>query len=97
MLAIMLELRAMGFAEDALKMLTDILQQIAKKNKINTQLAAAQFLFEIKHNYDKVLGFKAALNNITAQVTEESKKLIELQTNNAASNDAVLAPLIYRR
>lgn len=75
MLAVMLELRTIVFAENALKMLTDILQQIAKKNKINTQLAAAQFLFKIKHNHDKVLGFKAALNNITAQVTEESKKL----------------------
>lgn len=89
MLAVMLELKTMGFTEEWLKILADILQEIAKKNKINTQDAAARFLFDIKHNYDKLLGFKLSLENITTQITDENKKLTEIQTRYAVFKDGI--------
>ncbi|HET7285103.1 MAG TPA: hypothetical protein VFI70_10495 [Nitrososphaeraceae archaeon] len=63
------ELQAMGFGIKELKLLCNIIQEIADANNIPPDQAQQKFYKDIEEQYDDKLGFESQLNKLRSEIT----------------------------
>src|ERR1051326_1148103 len=74
------ELQAMGFGIKELKLLRNIIQEIADANNIPPDQAQQKFYKDIEEQYDDKLGFESQLNKLRSEIATVSNNLTFLRT-----------------
>jgi septal ring factor EnvC (AmiA/AmiB activator) len=89
---------ALGINKNLLEDLLFVITEIAEHRSIPLSLAAAFFLAEVVADYEAVLGFKAALQNLEDKIRKASAQLEHEETTLAELRDAVNAiTLLHNR
>ncbi len=88
-LALYADLRSIGFGVKGLKILHDMVLEIADANDIPANEAIKKFIGHVKEQYDKTLGFEFSLQEITTNIEKGKQELNELEVRNASRKGVI--------
>jgi hypothetical protein len=73
-----------------LKLLLNIVTEIATANKISEDKATEKFFSSVQKQYDDKLGFESELENLKSEVQKSERMQLELNDKAAALNSIIL-------
>jgi hypothetical protein len=80
----------MGMGIKRLKLLLNIVTEIATANNISEDKATEKFFSDVQKQYDDKLGFELELQNLKSEVQKSERMQLELTEKTAALNSSIL-------
>ncbi|MFZ0512871.1 MAG: hypothetical protein WAM14_14785, partial [Candidatus Nitrosopolaris sp.] len=84
------ELEKMGMGIKQLKLLLNIVTEIATAHNISKDKATEKFFSDVQKDYDDKLGFESELQNLKSEVQKSERMHLELNDKAAALNSIIL-------